>query len=265
MPDAPILVVNAGSTTTTLAIIGTYDEVSWSRTSEAGGAAIAQALDDASAQIADVVAVGHRVVHGGPRFVEPVVVDEDVVREIDALAELAPLHNEAGLAGIRAARQRLGDVPHVACFDTAFHATMPDAARAYGGPYQWLVDGLRRYGFHGLSHEYATVRSAELLGRAPSDVRLISCHLGGGCSLAAVDRGRSVDTTMGFTPLEGLVMATRSGSVDPGLLFLLLRHGTTPAELDDLLERDSGLLGLSGVSGDLREVLAARDAGDDRA
>ena len=142
---------------------------------------------------------------------------------------------------------------------------MPDAARAYGGPYQWLGDGLRRYGFHGLSHEHATARSAALLGRSPDDVRLVSCHLGGGSSIAAVDRGRSVDTTMGFTPLDGLVMATRAGSVDPGLLLHLLRHGTSVDELDDVLERRSGVFGLSGVSADLRAVIAARDGGDERA
>ena len=142
---------------------------------------------------------------------------------------------------------------------------MPDAARAYGGPHQWLDDGLRRYGFHGLSHEHATTRSAALLGRAPGDVRLVSCHLGGGSSIAAVDRGRSVDTTMGFTPLDGLVMATRAGAVDPGLLLHLLRHGTSVDELDDVLERRSGVFGLSGVSADLRLVIAARDGGDERA
>src|SRR5262249_44961404 len=150
--------------------------------------------------------------------VEPAVVSADVVREIDALADLAPLHNEAGLAALQVARAALPDVPHVACFDTAFHATMPNAARAYGGPRARFASGLRRCGFHGLSHEPATSRGAQLLGQPVESLRLVTCHLGGGCSLAAVAGGRSVDTTMGFTPLEGLVMATRSGSVDPGLL-----------------------------------------------
>ncbi len=260
-----ILVVNAGSTSTKLAVIDDDDTVTWSRTTEPGTDAMERALDDAGAALDDVAAVGHRIVHGGAQFVEPVVVDANVVDEIDALAELAPLHNAPGLVGIRVAHAKLPDVSQVACFDTAFHATMPDAARAYGGPYEWLEVGLRRYGFHGLSHEHATARSAELLGRSRDDLRLVSCHLGGGCSIAAVDGGRSVDTTMGFTPLDGLVMATRSGSVDPGLLLHLLRQGTSVDELDDLLERRSGLSGLSGVSADLREVVAARNDGNERA
>jgi acetate kinase len=260
--EAPVLVVNAGSTSTKLAVLGDGDTAMWSCDTEPGAPAMQRALDDAGAALQRVVAVGHRIVHGGERFVEPVVVDDAVVDEIDALADLAPLHNEAGLAAMRAARDRLPSVPHVVCFDTAFHATLPDAARAYGGPGRWLAEGLRRYGFHGLSHEYASGRAAQLLGRPVGELRLVTCHLGGGCSLAAVDRGRSVDTTMGFTPLDGLVMATRSGAVDPGLLLHLLRRGTDVEELDDTLERRSGLLGLSGVSADLREVLVARDRGD---
>jgi acetate kinase len=265
MSRAPVLVVNAGSTSTKLTVVDDAGGVSWSCTEGSGETALDGALGDAYEADHGIVAVGHRVVHGGPRFVEPVVIDASVVAEIDALAELAPLHNEAGLAGIRAARARFPDVPHVACFDTAFHATMTDAARAYGGPYEWLDGGLRKYGFHGLSHEHATTRSAELLGRPRDELRLVTCHLGGGCSLAAVAHGRSVDTTMGFTPLDGLVMATRSGSVDPGLLLHLLHGGMTVEELDDLLERQSGLFGLSGTSGDLKEVLGARDRGDERA
>ena len=224
-----------------------------------------RALAPAGAALDHVAAVGHRVVHGGARFTAPVLVDDSVMSDIAALVDLAPLHNEAGLAAMRAARERLPGVPHVACFDTAFHATIPEAARTYGGPYEWLDDGLRRYGFHGLSHEYAAGRAAAMLGVAVTEVRLVTCHLGGGCSLAAVDRGRSIDTTMGFTPLDGLVMATRSGSVDPGLLLHLLRGGVAVDELDDTLERRSGWLGLSGVSGDLREVLSARDEGNERA
>jgi acetate kinase len=264
MPVAPILVVNAGSTSTKLAVVGDDDTVTWSSTMEPGTDGIERALDDADAAFDGVGAVGHRIVHGGARFVEPVMIDANVVDEIDALAKLAPLHNAPGLVGIRVARAKLPDVPQVACFDTAFHATMPDAARAYGGPYEWLEAGLRRYGFHGLSHEHATTRSAGLLGRSRDDLRLVSCHLGGGCSIAAVSGGRSVDTTMGFTPLDGLVMATRSGSVDPGLLLHLLRQGTSVDELDDLLERRSGLSGLSGLGADLREVVAARDDGNER-
>jgi len=264
-PDDSVLVVNAGSTSTKLSIIGADGSTTWSCNGEPGVDAFQRALASAGTALVGVGAVGHRVVHGGARFTAPVVVDDVVMLELAALADLAPLHNEAGLAAMRAAREQLPEVPHVACFDTAFHATMPESARAYGGPHAWLDDGLRRYGFHGLSHEYASARGAELLGRAVTDVRLVTCHLGGGCSLAAVDRGRSVDTTMGFTPLDGLVMATRSGSVDPGLLLHLLRNGVTVDDLDETLERRSGLLGLSGVSGDLREVLAARDAGNERA
>ncbi len=265
MTAARILVVNAGSTSTKVSVLEPDDAVAWSRDTGPGAVAIEAALRDAGDALDGVVAVGHRIVHGGERFVAPVVVDADVVAGIEAVAELAPLHNDAGLAGIGAAQAQLPDVPHVACFDTAFHATMPDAARAYGGPYEWLAAGLRRYGFHGLSHEHVTRRSAELLGREPRDLRLVSCHLGGGCSLAAVDRGRSVDTSMGFTPLDGLVMATRAGAVDPGLVIHLVRTGTPLDDLEDTLERRSGLLGLSGLSGDLREVLAARRHGDERA
>jgi acetate kinase len=260
-----VLVVNAGSTSTKFAVVAANDEVEWSCETGPGIPAMARALDEARAALHDVGAVGHRVVHGGARFVEPVVIDAEVATEIDALADLAPLHNRAGLDGIRTARATLPHVPHVACFDTAFHATMPAAARTYGGPHEWLDDDLRRYGFHGLSHEHATVWSAHLLGRPPADLRLVTCHLGGGCSLAAVAGGRSVDTTMGFTPLDGLVMATRSGAVDPGLLLHLLRRGIALEALDDILERRSGLLGLSGVSADLREVVAARDRGNERA
>jgi acetate kinase len=264
-PLDSVLVVNAGSTSTKLAIVEADDSTTWSSDVEPGVDAMRRALGSAGASIDAVSAVGHRVVHGGARFAAPTLVDDAVMAGIAALADLAPLHNEAGLAAMHAAREQLPDVPHVACFDTAFHATIPEPARAYGGPHEWLDNGLRRYGFHGLSHEYASGRAAGMLGRAVTDLRLVTCHLGGGCSLAAVDGGRSVDTTMGFTPLEGLVMSTRSGSVDPGLLLYLLRGGVAVDDLDDTLERRSGLLGLSGVSGDLREVVAARDAGDPNA
>jgi acetate kinase len=266
MPDGvAVLVVNAGSSSIKLAVVGDDDTVMWSSSTDPGTDAMLRALDGAGAALDRIGGVGHRIVHGGAMFVEPVVIDANVVDDIEALAELAPLHNEAGLSGIRAARAKFPDLPQIACFDTAFHATIPDSARTFGGPYEWLQAGFRRYGFHGLSHEYAAARSAELLGRPRANLLLVTCHLGGGCSLAAVGGGRSVDTTMGFTPLDGLVMATRSGSVDPGLLLHLLRKGTSVDELDDLLERRSGLLGLSGVSGDLREVVAARDRGEPRA
>jgi acetate kinase len=216
--------------------------------------------------IEPIEAVGHRIVHGAGRFEGAIVVDDEVEAAIAAIADLAPLHNQAGLDGIAAARRVVGPaVPQVAVFDTAFHRTIPDAAAAYGGPREWLDRGLRRYGFHGISHAYCAGRAAAMLGRSPEQLRLVTCHLGGGCSLAAVDGGRSVDTTMGLTPLDGLVMETRSGAVDPGLVLHLLRNGSTVDEVDDVLEKRSGLLGLSGVSADLRAVAAARDDGDDGA
>ena len=213
-----------------------------------------------------VDAVGHRVVHGGTEFVDPVVVDADVLRRLEALSDLAPLHQPKSLRGLEIVGRLLPDVPAVACFDTAFHARLPPAAATYALPAQWRMRwSLRRFGFHGLSHAYATRRTAELAGRPPEELRIVSCHLGAGASLAAVDGGVSVDTTMGFTPLEGLVMATRSGSVDPGLLLWLEEHvGMPPSELAATLEDRSGLLGLTG-SGDLRTILEAEEAGDGEA
>jgi acetate kinase len=210
--------------------------------------------------------VGHRVVHGGQRFTGPVVLDDDVRAELESLVDLAPLHQPASLAGIDAVRAALPDVPAVACFDTAFHATMPAEAVTYAVPAEWRSKlGVRRYGFHGLSHAYASRRAAEVLGREVDGLRLVTCHLGAGASLCAVASGRSVDTTMGFTPLEGLVMATRSGTVDPGLvLWLQERHGLTAAEVTDALEHRSGLVGLAGTA-DMREVLSRMDGGDEEA
>jgi acetate kinase len=205
-------------------------------------------------------------VHGGDHFDEPVIVDDGVVAAIEAIAELAPLHNRLGLMGIRAARAAFGGhLPQVAVFDTAFHRSMPPAASTYGGPYEWIGRGYKKYGFHGISHQYAGEQAALLLGRPPEETRLVTCHLGGGCSVTAISGGRSVDTSMGFTPLEGLMMVTRSGSVDPALVLHLLRRGTMVDELEDTLENRSGLLGLSGISDDLRQVIAARDRGHERA
>jgi acetate kinase len=200
-------------------------------------------------------AVGHRVVHGGPDLREATVLDDGVVAAIEALTPLAPLHQPRALAGIRAVQAALPDVAAVACFDTAFHATLPEAAATYALPEDWRRQWpLRRFGFHGLSHQYSVRRAGELLGR-PAPRRIVTCHLGAGASLCAVLDGRSVDTTMGFTPLEGLVMNTRAGSVDPGLvLWLVNEAGLAPAEVADGLERHSGLAGLSGTSGDLREI-----------
>ena len=194
----------------------------------------------------DADAVGHRVVHGGERFRAPVEIDDEVEAAIGELAAIAPLHNTPALAAIRDARRALGHVPHVAVFDTAFHATMPDRASTYAVPARWREWGIRRYGFHGLSVEWVA-------GQVPVS-RLVVCHLGGGCSITAVLDGRSVDTSMGFSPLEGVPMATRSGSVDPGaLLYLLRERGVSPDELDDALEHESGLLALGGSS-DPREL-----------
>jgi acetate kinase len=195
----------------------------------------------------EVTAVAHRVVHGGRRFRDPVLIDDEVVRQLAAAVELAPLHNAPALAAIEQARTALPDLPHVAVFDSAFHGTIPPEAATYALPARAREEwGIHRYGFHGLSVQWAS----ELV-RVP---RLIVCHLGGGCSVTAVRDGRSVDTTMGFTPLEGVPMATRAGSVDPGALLYMLEHHLTREELDRMLEHESGLLGLSGISGAVREL-----------
>jgi acetate kinase len=212
---------------------------------------------------AEITAVGHRVVYGGQVFATPVVIDDDVLPRIEALATLAPLHNPANALGIREARRCFPSVPHVAVFDTAFHATLPAHAFLYGLPRDFADSrGLRRYGFHGPSHQYVSLAAARFLGRRFRELRLVSCHLGNGASLCAIDHGRSVDTTMGFTPGEGLVMGTRCGDIDSGLLVHLMRsEGLGPDELDELLNRRSGLLGLSGISPDLREIEAAAEEG----
>jgi acetate kinase len=224
-------------------------------------AAIASVLAELDAESID--AVGHRVVHGGSVFVEATVIDDAVEAEIERLAVLAPLHNPPGLQGIRAARAALPFVPHVAVFDTAFHATLPPAAYTYAIDASVAAEyGVRRYGFHGTSYRYVTRRAAELLGRPLDDLRLVVLHLGNGASAAAVAGGRSVDTSMGMTPLEGLVMGTRSGDLDPAVLLHLQRvGGFDTAQLDDLLNRASGLKGLGGHS-DMRDLIAAADAGD---
>jgi acetate kinase len=273
-----VLVVNAGSSSLKLSLLDPAGAVTASGDLDrwdgsAGTAGLRGFLAGQAGRTGQtgITAAGHRVVHGGRRFTAPTVIDDKVVEGLAGLTDLAPLHQPRAIAGIEAARAALPGVPHVACFDTAFHASLPAAAASYALPADWTARfGLRRYGFHGLSHAHAARRAAELLaGPAPDPLRVVSCHLGAGASLAAIRGGRSVDTTMGFTPLEGLVMATRSGSVDPGLLVWLLRRGgVTIAELANKLEHASGLAGLASLptgSGDLRDIRQAAAAGDPRA
>ena len=210
--------------------------------------------------------VGHRVVHGGPRHFEPELVTAEVKAAILSASAFAPLHNRAELDGMDIVVKLLGAVRQVAVFDTGFHHAMPLAAATYPGPYEWFEQGIRRYGFHGINHQYCAERAARLLGKDLNALKLVTCHLGNGCSLAAIQQGRSVDTTMGFTPLEGLMMGTRSGSVDPGILTYLMREKhVSGQQLDEMLNQKSGLLGVSGRSSDMREILAARKSGDERA
>lgn len=232
------------------------------------GTALEIALDRLAAvePLDTLAAAGHRVVHGGEQFTAPTLLDDDVVIALGRLRPLAPLHIPANLGGIAAARRLLPRVPHIAVFDTAFHATLPPRAYLFAVPLDLYRDrGIRRYGFHGTSHDYVSGRAAELLGRPREELRLITLHLGNGASAAAVEYGASIDTSMGLTPLDGLVMGTRSGSVDPGLLLHLLRSGYTLDRLDELLHQRSGLLGLSGVSNDMRDVRAAAAAGNEDA
>src|SRR5487761_72574 len=214
----------------------------------------------------EIHVVGHRIVHGGRRFEEPVIITAEVKRAIASASAFAPLHNRVELEGIAIIEELLGTVPQVAVFDTAFHHSLPFAAAVYPGPYEWLAQGIRRYGFHGINHQYCAERAAQLLGKPLTSLRLVSCHLGNGCSLAAIDGGRSVDTTMGFTPLDGLMMGTRSGSVDPSILTYLMREKRIDAgRVDEILNNESGLLGISGVSSDMRKILEAMNSGNDRA
>jgi len=234
-------------------------------------ALLMQALSEGPAAVisgpAEIQAVGHRVVHGAERFTGSVRVDADVIKALEDFSSLAPLHNPPNLVGIREAMRLMPGVPHVAVFDTAFHQTLPARAFLYALPYDlYAKHRIRRYGFHGTSHRYVTEVAARVLGKPLGETNVITCHLGNGCSMTAVSGGKSVDTSMGMTPLEGLVMGTRSGDLDPGLLFHLIRSlGKTPDEIDSLLNRESGLLGVSGVSNDMREVVGAAAAGNPRA
>jgi acetate kinase len=265
MLSVRVLVVNAGSSSLKLRLIGGDDQLIGEHNVERWAGVPADGLAGVLREVgADADAVGHRVVHGGERT-EPALVDRRLEGALHALVPLAPLHQPRALACMRLVADVLPDVPAVACFDTAFHRTMPEEASTYALPEAWRARWpLRRFGFHGLSHAYASRRAAELLGPdAAPDPRLVVCHLGAGASLCATRAGRSVDTTMGFTPMEGIVMATRSGSVDPGLLLWLLTDGGLTVEaLAEGLRSHAGLAGLAGGSGDMREVLERRDAGD---
>jgi len=225
-----------------------------------GPAAVLKSADE-------IQVVGHRIVHGGPKLTEPVRITAEVKHEIENVSSIAPLHNQAGLQGIELIEKLLTDVPQVAVFDTGFHRTLPPEAFIYPVPYDWYEkNGIRRYGFHGVNHEYCAHRAAKLLNRNLSELKIITCHLGNGCSLCAIDAGKSIDTTMGFTPLEGLMMGTRSGSIDPGIVTHLLRTGVTQSnELDEALNHESGLLGISGISSDMRDILDAMRKNNARA
>jgi acetate kinase len=261
-----VLVVNAGSSSLKLRLLDADDGVEASGDvpaphGEADQSALRDILKDMGVERAD--AVGHRIVHGGTEFSEPVRIDEEVERRLRALTDLAPLHQPKSLTALDSVTAALPDLPRVACFDTAFHAHLPAAAATYALPREWRERfQIRRYGFHGLSHAYASRRAAEVVGKPIEAVRIVTCHLGAGASLASVRGGVSVDTTMGFTPLEGLVMATRSGSVDPGLvLWLQQRAGLSAEEVSEVLEHRSGMAGLAG-NADMRAVLNAAASGD---
>ena len=261
-----ILVVNSGSSSLKLSLLD-GDEAVWTENLPSPGGQIdVDLLRTTIRRGGRVDAVGHRIVHGGSEFLAPVRIDAGVVRRLEALTDLAPLHQPKSLQALEAVSGIVPEMPAVACFDTAFHARMPPAASTYALPTEWRTRwNLRRFGFHGLSHAYVSARAAELAERTVEELRIVTCHLGAGASLAAVAGGISVDTTMGFTPLDGLVMATRSGSLDPGLVLWLEEHaGVPPPELASTLEHRSGLLGLAGDS-DMRAVLEAASAGNEDA
>ncbi|WP_428911319.1 acetate kinase [Niallia sp. Krafla_26] len=215
----------------------------------------------------EIEGVGHRVVHGGEAFADSVLITDDVLQKIEELSELAPLHNPANITGIKAFKNVLPNVPAIAVFDTAFHQTMPKSSYVYSLPYEYYKDyGIRKYGFHGTSHKYVSERAAEMLGRPLSQLRLISCHLGNGASITAIEGGKSIDTTMGFTPLAGLTMGTRSGDIDPALLpYIMEKTNQSADEVLDVLNKKSGMLALSGFSSDLRDIEQAASEGNERA
>jgi acetate kinase len=215
----------------------------------------------------EINGIGHRVVHGGEEFNDSVLITDEVLSKIEDLSELAPLHNPANITGIRAFQQVLPNVPAVAVFDTAFHQTMPESSFLYSLPYEYYKEyGIRKYGFHGTSHKYVSERAAELLGRPLEQLRLISCHLGNGASIAAIEGGKSIDTSMGFTPLAGVTMGTRSGNIDPALIpFIMEKTGNNADEVLDILNKKSGMLGVSGFSSDLRDIELEAEKGNERA
>src|SRR6202048_1599328 len=214
----------------------------------------------------EIAVAGHRIVNGGHEYTQPTIITPEVKAAIQRMAVFAPLHNRVELEGIKLIEEKFGSIPQTAVFDTACHSTLPDAAFVYPGPYEWLSQGIRRFGFHGINHQYCAQRSTQLLGKSLFALKIVTCHLGNGCSLAAIRHGQSIDTTMGFTPLDGLMMGTRSGSVDPGILTYLMRAQNLSGEtLDDLLNKKSGLLGISGISGDMRQIVSAMNKGNDRA
>jgi acetate kinase len=259
-----ILVVNAGSSSLKVSVVDGDDRILADHELEStAGRLDEDGLGKTIQGMERIDAVGHRVVHGGARFQAPVRIDPEVVRYLGTITDLAPLHLPAAIAAIQAVGKLMPDLPAVACFDTAFHSQMPEKASTYAIPSEWREQhGIKRYGFHGFSHAYASRRAAAILERPARDLKLVTCHLGAGASLAAVAGGRSVDTTMGFTPLEGLVMATRSGTVDPGALLYLIRHAEmSEPELTDGLDRRGGLLALAGTA-DMREVLRRMEEGD---
>ncbi|MBM7620590.1 acetate kinase [Bacillus tianshenii] len=215
----------------------------------------------------EITGIGHRVVHGGEKFNDSVLITEEVLGQLEQLSELAPLHNPANIVGIKAFKEILPNVPAVAVFDTAFHQTMPEKSFLYSLPYEYYEDyGVRKYGFHGTSHKYVSERAAELLGRPVEQLRLISCHLGNGASIAAIEGGKSIDTSMGFTPLAGVAMGTRSGNIDPALIpYIMEKTGKTADEVLDVLNKRSGILGVSGFSSDLRDIESSAQEGNERA
>ncbi len=284
MTDKSVLVVNAGSSSLKVKLIPQNLSLQVERIG--GDAAVTASFTEVRAEnifnhetalrvcleaLGEVVdlktvrAVGHRVVHGGEVYTEPTVVTDEVIETLRDLATLAPLHNPANLEGILAARALLPHASQVAVFDTAFHSTLPPKAYLYGLPLEYYRQGVRKYGFHGTSHDYVTREAARVLGKPREDLKIVSLHLGNGSSAAAVSQGKSIDTSMGMTPLDGLLMGTRPGEIDPGVLLHLLENGVTTPDLTTLLNKRSGLLGLSGVSNDMRDVRAAADAGNEAA